>query len=171
MTGPAEARHVVLVGLMGSGKSTVGARLAALLGRPLVDSDADIEAAHGATARELAARDGIEALHALEREHLLAALAAPTPSVVAAAASTLDDPACVAALSGPDVRTIWLRGTPTTLATRIAAKDHRPDFGPDLVAVIVGQAARRNGALARVADETIDIDGLSPDRIVERLVG
>ncbi len=47
------ARHVVLVGLMGSGKTTVGRLLAARLGRPLVDSDAVIEGTTGRTVREI----------------------------------------------------------------------------------------------------------------------
>ena len=69
--------HIVLVGLMGSGKSTVAAALAAALGVPLRDSDADIERDTGLTGRDIAARDGIDALHALEARHLLDALGRP----------------------------------------------------------------------------------------------
>ena len=66
--------HIVLVGLMGSGKTTVGAALAAALDVPLRDSDADIERERGLRGRDIAERDGIEALHALEARHLLDAL-------------------------------------------------------------------------------------------------
>ena len=86
--------HIVLVGLMGSGKTTVGAALAAALGVPLRDSDADIERDTGLTGRDIAARDGIDALHALEARQLLDALDEPGTTVITAAASTLDDPAC-----------------------------------------------------------------------------
>ena len=75
-----QQRHIVLVGLMGSGKTTIARRLAKQLGWPLRDSDADIRAAHGLTARALAERDGIDALHDLERDHLLEALARRGPS-------------------------------------------------------------------------------------------
>jgi shikimate kinase len=170
VTSLADARHVVLIGLMGSGKTTIGARLAQRLGRPLRDSDAGIEETHGLSARQIAERDGIDALHALERDQLLAALADPTPSVVAAAASTLDAPASLAALRGPDIRTIWLRGQPTTLADRMRAVDHRPDFGPDLVAVITDQATHRAAAFTAVADEVVDVDEQTADEIVDRLV-
>ena len=70
-------RHVVLVGLMGAGKTTVGRRLAARLGWPWHDSDADIEAATGMTVRELRDRDGVDAMHDLEAAQLLQALAEP----------------------------------------------------------------------------------------------
>ncbi len=100
---------MVVVGLMGAGKSTVGRLLAARLGRPWRDSDAEIEAAAGLTVRELRDRDGVEAMHALEARHLLDALAAPEAGVISAAASVIDEPACRAALSAPAVTVIWLR--------------------------------------------------------------
>jgi shikimate kinase len=89
-------RHVVVVGLMGSGKTVVGRRLAASLGRPWRDSDREIEAATGLTVRQLRDRDGVDAMHALEARHLLEARAAE-PSVINAAASTIDVPGCRAA--------------------------------------------------------------------------
>ncbi len=72
-------RHVVLVGLMGAGKTTVGRRLAARLGWPWHDSDADIEAATGLTVRDLRERDGVEAMHDLEAAQLLHALVGAWP--------------------------------------------------------------------------------------------
>src|SRR4029078_8422990 len=82
-------RHVGLVGAMGSGKTTIGMPLAAALHRPLVDNDAQRLARAGATAAEAAARDGVDAMHAAEADALRAALDAPEPSVIAAAASTI----------------------------------------------------------------------------------
>lgn len=70
---------------MGSGKTEVGRRPAALLGWRWRDSDSDIGAATGLTVRELLERDGIEAMHAIEARHLLDALAEPGPSVMSAA--------------------------------------------------------------------------------------
>ncbi len=57
------ARHVVITGLMGAGKTSVGRRVADRLGRPWRDSDVDIEAAIGATVRELRDREGVDAMH------------------------------------------------------------------------------------------------------------
>ncbi|HEY4752428.1 MAG TPA: shikimate kinase, partial [Candidatus Limnocylindrales bacterium] len=70
-----DVRHVVLLGTMGSGKTTVGRLLAERLGRPLRDSDPEIEAATGYTAREIRDRDGPDALHDLEARLLLSTLA------------------------------------------------------------------------------------------------
>src|SRR4029079_2922364 len=90
--------------------------------------------------------------------------------VVGAAASTIDEAACRDALQRPDVRTIWLTGTPEVLAARQDLGDHRPEFGSDLVAVIRDQLERRGDAFASVADQTIDVDRASPDEIVERIL-
>ena len=99
--------HVVLVGPMGVGKSSVGRGVAEALGRPLRDSDDDLAAERGIRGRELAATEGVDALHAWEAEHLLRSLASAEPSVIAAAASVVDDPRAAAALAEPFV--VWLR--------------------------------------------------------------
>src|SRR5215204_2035260 len=100
--------HIVLVGLMGSGKTTVGAGLAAALGVPHRDSDAEIERDTGLTGRQHAARDGIDALHALEARHLIEALTQPGTTVISPAASILDDPASRSALRDPRHLVVWL---------------------------------------------------------------
>jgi shikimate kinase len=160
--------HVVLVGLMGSGKTTVGAALAASLGAPHRDSDTDIERDTGLRARDLAARDGIEALHAVEARHLLESLEEPRTTVISAAASTLDDPACRSALRDRRHLVVWLRADPDALAKRLRPGDHRPDFGPDLAEVLGRQAIQRTAALREVADLTLDAT-LSPAALVEAI--
>jgi shikimate kinase len=77
--------HLVLVGMMGVGKSTVGRMVAAELDRPLFDSDEMIEERTGRTVREIWATDGEPAFRTLETDTLLEALAEPEPSVIAAA--------------------------------------------------------------------------------------
>ncbi len=148
--------HIVLVGLMGSGKTTVGAALAAALGVPHRDSDADIRRATGMTGRQHAASDGIDALHALEASHLLDALEAPEASVISAAASTLDDPACRSAMRDPRHLVVWLDASPATLAARLQPGDHRPELGPDMTDVLAAQTTQRVLALREVADLTLD---------------
>ena len=122
---------VVLMGLMGAGKTTVGRGLAARLGWPFHDSDDDLARVTGFTARQLVARDGAEALHFMEAAVLLRRLAQPGDSVIAAAASTVEHAACRRALSGPSVMACWLRVGPATLARRFEAGVHRPRYGPD----------------------------------------
>ena len=78
----ADPPHIVVVGSMAVGKSTVGRALAARLDRPFRDSDDDLEAARGPDRSRLAEREGVDALHRWEAEHLLAALAGTPPAVV-----------------------------------------------------------------------------------------
>jgi shikimate kinase len=156
-------RHVVVVGLMGAGKSEVGRRLAARLGRPWRDSDRDIEASTGLTVRQIGDRDGVDAMHALEARHLLDALAARDPSVISAAASTVDVPECREALKAPGVAVVWLRATPETLARRFASADkHRPEFGDSPLAFLTDQAKRRHPKFASLDPRIIDVDLVRP---------
>ena len=145
------ARHLVVVGLMGSGKTTVGKAVAAALGWRHRDSDAELEATHGRTARQLGDDIGIERLHELELRLLLEALAAPEPSVISTAASTIDEPDARLALTEPGVVVAWLRIDPASAARRARPGDHRPK--PEDLAV---QAARRDPLYAAVADVTLD---------------
>lgn len=144
-------RHLVVVGLMGSGKTTVGQALAEALGRRHRDSDADIERRSGRTAREIAATDGVEHLHGLELEHLRDAIAAADPSVISAAASVIDEPEGVALLQGRGVTVVWLRVDPATALQRSSRGSHRPSPEP-----LIEQAARRDPRFQAVADVEID---------------
>ena len=166
--------HVVIVGSMAVGKSTAGRALASRLGWPFRDSDDDLAAARGITGRELAEREGVEALHSWEADHLLRTLAEPHPIVVAAAASVVDDAACRAALKRPFV--VWLRAPATVLARRMEGDarvlDHRRELGSADAAR--GLEARRAGRFAAVADLAIDtvVDGVTmrPDEIVAAIL-
>jgi shikimate kinase len=160
-------RHVVLVGLMGTGKTTVGRLLAAALGLPFTDSDAAIERERGSTVQELANEIGVDEMHELEARHLLGALEAPEPSVIAAAASTIDDAACRQALTAPGVRTIWLKADPAVLAGRFQLQKHRPRFGRSPRDLLVEQARERDALFRSLHGIEIETGRKSPDEVVE----
>ena len=159
-------RHVAVVGLMGAGKSTVGSAVATALGWSFRDSDADIEATTGHTVKELGAEEGIPAMHDLEARQLLAALDDPAPSVVSAAASTIDVEACRQRLGASDVVVLWLRAQPATLAARFGSSPHRPRYGTDPATFLADQAARRYPLYESVHPVTVDIDGRDEAAVV-----
>jgi shikimate kinase len=164
-------RHVVIAGLMGAGKSTVGRRLAEELGWAWRDSDVDIEAATGRTVRELRDDEGVDPMHALEAAQLLDAVSSAEPNVISAAASVVDVPACRAAMTAADVAVVWLRAAPAVLAQRFATEDdHRPAFGASPETFLAEQAARREPLVANLGATVIDVDELSPDEIVARVL-
>lgn len=154
-------RHVVLLGLMGAGKTAVGQSLARQLGWRLSDSDEQIQLSTGKTVRQLRAEVGVDGMHSLEAEHLLTALADEDSTVIGAAASVVDDVRCRKALSRADVATVWLRASPVTLAKRFVSSEHRPLFGDDPETFLSEQSASRSPHFAATSQIVIDVDDQS----------
>ena len=153
-----EARHVVLIGLMGSGKSTVGRVLAAHLGCPFIDNDVRLEERTGQTAREVAAAEGVDALHVREAAVLVDALASSVPAVVAAAAAAPMEASAAAAMHAHAV--VYLCTTPEVLAGRIGrtavGDDHRPFVAGDALAQLSAQFAERDPRYRALAMFVVD---------------
>ncbi len=154
-------RHVVIVGAMGSGKTTLATALSESLGRELLDSDVSIQERTGRTGREIAEDQGVDALHDLERTVLFDALASPRPVVVAAAASVIEDPSVRAALH--DTFTVWVTADTEVMAQRAGQGSHRRSVAPS------EDLARRDPVFEQVADVVIDTGTLSPEEGVERV--
>jgi len=156
-------RHVVLLGLMGAGKSSVGRRVAERTGRPLIDGDDELEARTGGrTAADIAEEAGVDHLHELEAEIALAALASSVPAVIGPAASTIEVDAVRDALAGHLV--VWLTGPIEHLAGRATGKAHRPfvDDG-DPIALFTHQMAVREPLILPLADLVLDVSTMSKD--------
>jgi shikimate kinase len=158
----------VLVGSMGAGKTTVGRELAARLETSFLDNDESLSAHCGRTAAEVAAADGADALHRCEASGLLAALAGDGESVVAAAASVVDDEAVRERLGRDDVTVVWLRAHPSILRRRALAGAHRPFVQSDPAASTRLDSARRPH-YAELADVVIDVDDRAPAEIIEEI--
>jgi shikimate kinase len=156
---------VVLIGLMGSGKSTVGPRLARRLGLPFVDNDVILFRRSGRTARDIERSEGLHLLHRAEADALLEALA--TPAVTAAAAGAVLEPDVADALRAQDV--VYLRADPDSLAGRLARDDgYRPFGGRDPHDVLREQFRSRDEVYRSLA--SLVVDATAPvDDIVERI--
>lgn len=116
-------RPVVLVGLMGVGKSTVGRRLARRLGVPFVDSDAEIEGAAGYTAAEIFERFGEKDFRDGERR-LVARLVEDQVRVIATGGGAFVDPRTRQLLNERAI-TVWLDAPVDVLAERTSRRDTR----------------------------------------------
>src|SRR6187399_3279249 len=117
-------RPIVLVGLMGAGKSTVGRRLARRLGLPFVDSDVAIEEAAGSSTAELFERYGERDFRDGERR-LVARLVDGTIRVIATGGGAFIDPRTRQLLNERAI-TIWLDAPIDILRERTARRDTRP---------------------------------------------
>jgi len=163
------SRPIVLVGLMGCGKTTVGTALAQRLGRPFWDGDAQLQELTGMTAAGLGAERGLDVLHGIEVEVLALGLAHRPAPVVAAAAAVVLDPR-LPGLIGL-AWTVWLRVEVTHLAARLRRDDgHRPLLAGDLLATLREMARVRDPLYDRVADLTVDATRAAPAVLVGRIV-
>ncbi|MHB1138964.1 MAG: shikimate kinase [Microthrixaceae bacterium] len=167
MSAPAPGVPLVLVGLMGAGKSTVGRLVADALGRELVDVDVAIEARTGRTVRELWEDGGEAAYRGLERATVLDSLTR-ADVVVAAPGGVVLDPEVRAALE--PARVVWLRADPEVLGARVRAGDHRPLLGPDPAADLADMSQARAGLYASVADLVVDSDAAGPGATASRIL-
>jgi shikimate kinase len=167
---PDDTEHLVLLGLMGTGKTEVATALARLYDLPFTDNDAVIGQSTELTARQIRDKHGTRVLHNLEARHLLDSLAGPGPSIVCAAGSVVEDERCRTALASPALLRIWLRAQPETLAARFHNQDHRPLFGKDPHALFLHQVANRSQHFRDLADEIVDVDGLSIPEVVDAVV-
>ncbi len=150
-------RHVVLVGLSGTGKSSVGKRIAARLGWAFADTDALIEQRTGRSVRDIFAVDGEDAFREIEAGVMADVLAADDRTVVAAGGGAVVTEATRKLLREPDVFVVWLDAEPAFLASRLSEKPHRPLLDGDPVAALTRLAAQRRDLYAEVADASYDV--------------
>lgn len=149
---------MALVGLMGAGKTTVGRRVARLLGRPFVDADEAFIPRYGRTVGEVFAAEGEPAFRALESELLGEVLDVATPLVLATGGGVVIREENRRRLRGDDVYVIYLHAEPAFLASRTQSKPDRFLLaGDDPLAVLTRLYEQRDALYREVAAEVLEV--------------
>ena len=161
-------RTIVLVGLMGAGKSKVGRRLALRLGLPFSDSDPEIEAAAGETIEEIFANRGEQVFRDGERRVIARLLAQPV-QVLATGGGAFMDP-MTRSLIGRRGVSLWLRADLDTLVARVLRRNDRPLLKRGDPRVILGELMQRRHPIYAEADLTVDSGAGSPEVTVNRVI-
>ena len=169
-TSTPSASSIVLVGMMGAGKTSVGALLAERRGWPLFDSDRQVEEMVGRSVAEIWIADGEAGFRSLEAQVLADALASTTPAVIAAAGGTVLDPRNRRLLCA-HTPVVWLRAEVDTLLRRLGTGEGRPLLAGDVAGALARLDAQRRPLYVEVADVAVDVDDLSAEGVVERIEG
>ena len=165
---------IVLVGLMGTGKTTVARLLAEHRHVELLDTDKLIEAREGRSIREIFSESGEDTFRELESAILRECLHRPGAPVIAGAGGVVVREQNRAMLD--EVRNagtaviVWLHARPEVLAERTAKGVHRPLLDNDRMGTLTQMSEDRGPLYASVADIVIDVSDRSIESVVELLI-
>ncbi len=158
-------RNIVLIGMAGAGKSTVGVLLAKAMSRAFIDTDLVIQAAEGRRLQDILDGEGVEAFRRIEEKHLLALCA--QGAVIATGGSVVYSAAAMAHLKAAGA-VVHLYLPAEVLEARVTNLDSRG------VVMAPGQTfaevyRERRPLYERWADITIDCTGLRHEDVVQRI--
>ncbi|MEM9714609.1 MAG: shikimate kinase [Actinomycetota bacterium] len=161
---------IVLVGLMGAGKTTVARLLAERTGTVALDTDDAIEERTGRAIPELFATDGEAVFRRLEADVVSGLLADDVERILSLGGGAVTSEPVRAALDGHHV--VWLRAGPATLIERLGPDEvaRRPLLADDAMATLTRLEEEREPYHRRVADLTVDVDELDPPAVAEAIL-
>ncbi|HYD29551.1 MAG TPA: shikimate kinase [Azospirillaceae bacterium] len=165
-------RTVVLVGLMGAGKSSIGRRLAARLGVAFKDADVEIESAAGMTIEEIFAKHGEAHFRLGERRVIQRLVEEPEvhgPLILATGGGAFMDPETRGLIRAHAV-SVWLRADLEVLLTRTARKNNRPLLKKGDPREILSKLIEVRYPVYAEADITVDSDDGLPEETVHRVL-
>lgn len=160
--------NIVLVGLMGAGKSCIGRKLAARLGLPFVDADAEIEKAAGCAISEIFQQHGEQAFRDGERR-VIARLLEDGPKVVATGGGAYMDPKTRKTIARRAV-SVWLRADLDLLVRRTSRRNTRPLLRTGDPREILGRLIDERYPVYAKADITVDSEDAPPEKTVKRVL-
>lgn len=166
---PLGDRNLVLVGMMGSGKSAVGRELSCHLGRPLVDTDTEIEKIAGMTIADIFRTSGEREFRRLE-SLIVRKVASGCRQVISTGGGAILDPDNRQALGEKGIL-VWLKASPEEICRRLAATTDRPLLSGEDRLTRVARLLSERQALYSLADLHIDTDGLKPEAVAAVILG
>jgi shikimate kinase len=161
-------RSLVLVGLMGAGKSKVGRLLAERLGLPFVDADTEIEKAAACSVADYFARFGEAAFREGERKVMARLLSGP-PQVIAAGGGAFMDEGTRAEI-GQHGLSIWLKASLEVLVARTKGRGHRPLLNQGDPAETLARLMDQRYPVYALADLTVETDNNPPEVTCEAVL-
>jgi shikimate kinase len=161
-------RSVVLVGMMGAGKSSVGRRVALRLGIPFVDADTEIEKAAGMAITDIFAIRGEAEFRAGEARVILRLLEGG-PQVLATGGGAFINPDTRAAIAAKGI-SIWLKAEPDVLMKRIKRRQDRPLLHTADPAATLRKLLEEREPVYALADLIVQSREVTHDRIVDEIV-
>lgn len=170
MTADVPAARILLVGMMGSGKTTVGRELARRTGWEFRDNDDALKALTGMTTPELHSAKGTEALRAAESQAMRRALVAPPPFVAGVAGGVVESDDDVAALRDADALVVYLFAPLDVLVERVGEGTGRPWLEGDPAGALRKLYAGREERYRAVADLVVDTANGTPEQHVEQII-
>ena len=161
-------RSVVLIGLMGAGKTAVGRRLAARLDLPFVDADSEIEAAADATISEIFAEHG-EAYFRQGERRVIARLLESGPQVLATGGGAYMDPETRATIKSLGI-SVWLKADIKILLKRVGRRDNRPLLAAGDPAEVMKALMDKRYPIYAEADVTVESRDVPHDVMVGNVI-
>lgn len=162
-------RSVVLVGMMGAGKSSIGRRLALRLGIPFVDADAEIEKAAGMTISDIFAIRGETEFRTGEARVILRLLESG-PQVLATGGGAFTNPDTRSAIGAKGI-SIWLKAEFDVLMKRIRRRHDRPLLKTDDPGATLRKLIEERDPVYALADLTVQSREVMHEKIVDEIVG
>jgi shikimate kinase len=162
------SRSLVMVGLMGCGKSSIGRRLAAALGLPFVDADDEIERAAFKTIPEIFADHGETYFREGERK-VIKRLLGNGPQILATGGGAFMNAETRAAIEAEGI-SIWLRADLDVHMRRVAKRDNRPLLKADDPAGVMRSLMEQRYPVYAGADITVESRDATHEIIVSEIV-
>jgi shikimate kinase len=162
-------KHLILIGLMGAGKTTVGKACADRLDRPFVDTDDVVVANAGMSVAEIFATAGEPRFREMERTAVADTCASPAPLVIGCGGGTVLDPDNRARLRSSGV-IVWLRAPVDVLTARVGDGADRPLLRGDPEVALARLERLREPAYGAAAHVSVDTAELDVDAAVAAVV-